>query len=708
MIAELLVTVGADISGMQRGLSQVGRDIRGTESGLARLGGSLQRVGRAATVGGAILAGALGASVLQAVEFDTAMTNARSVLGITADEMAGVNAQVLALGSASVAGPQAAAEAYYDIVSGVQDASTHMAILEAAIATSEAGAANLQATTNGLVGVMNAYGGSADDAGHYSDVLTRTVGVGVGTMDDFVAALGPIAGIASQVGVSFDEISGAAALMTTQGFSAAQAGTRIQAAITALIKPNEDMSAALAEMGFESGEAAIEQLGLVGALDALRDAVGGSTDKMAGALGTTEALGAALALTADDAGEFMGAFASGVEGATDAARQIQLEGVQNQFALLKSQVSGLAITVGEKLLPVLSDIVTKATPIVEKITEWIGENPELSGQLLIVAGAAIILGPALGLLGTIVTGLSGAIGLLLSPVGLLALGFGAIMGAGGTLDDFLNDVGEAFKGMKGGVGEVVSGIQKLMAGDTEGGLAEIGSGLKTIFENLAKIPISLLENTVIAIGNILGIDVEGGLKAWGGVRDHLETIFNEIKTNIETGVQTAINDFTTTLTNIWETVREPIGALVTGFETAFNWIKDHIIQPVLDVIGSIAGAVQDAINQILGLPTAEEVVARTVPSYDSYAVHSSGGFGTGGSSSSGAAHVGGRAAGGPVAAGGSYIVGEMGPELFVPGRSGRIVPNGAGGGDTYVLNAYGSSPYGLLRDLDRAARMRGR
>jgi hypothetical protein len=39
-----------------------------------------------------------------------------------------------------------------------------------------------------------------------------------------------------------------------------------------------------------------------------------------------------------------------------------------------------------------------------------------------------------------------------------------------------------------------------------------------------------------------------------------------------------------------------------------------------------------------------------------------------------------RAAGGPVNAGGAYLVGERGPELFVPGRSGTIVPNGAGGG----------------------------
>lgn len=41
----------------------------------------------------------------------------------------------------------------------------------------------------------------------------------------------------------------------------------------------------------------------------------------------------------------------------------------------------------------------------------------------------------------------------------------------------------------------------------------------------------------------------------------------------------------------------------------------------------------------------------------------------------------GRAAGGPVSAGSPYIVGERGPELFVPGRSGSIVPNDKLGSD---------------------------
>jgi len=46
-----------------------------------------------------------------------------------------------------------------------------------------------------------------------------------------------------------------------------------------------------------------------------------------------------------------------------------------------------------------------------------------------------------------------------------------------------------------------------------------------------------------------------------------------------------------------------------------------------------------------------------------------------------------RAAGGPVTAGRAYVVGEKGPELFVPDRSGTIVPQNAlasSGGQTIV------------------------
>ena len=56
-----------------------------------------------------------------------------------------------------------------------------------------------------------------------------------------------------------------------------------------------------------------------------------------------------------------------------------------------------------------------------------------------------------------------------------------------------------------------------------------------------------------------------------------------------------------------------------------------------------------------------------------------------------------KANGGPVKAGGSYIVGERGPELFTPGSSGNITPNHQLGGSTSVVvnvDASGSSVEG--------------
>jgi hypothetical protein len=63
----------------------------------------------------------------------------------------------------------------------------------------------------------------------------------------------------------------------------------------------------------------------------------------------------------------------------------------------------------------------------------------------------------------------------------------------------------------------------------------------------------------------------------------------------------------------------------------------------------------------------------------------------------------GRASGGPVTGGDPYVVGEKGPELFVPNSSGNIVPNHAMGGSMVVnVDASGSSVEG---DDDRSRQL---
>jgi len=67
-----------------------------------------------------------------------------------------------------------------------------------------------------------------------------------------------------------------------------------------------------------------------------------------------------------------------------------------------------------------------------------------------------------------------------------------------------------------------------------------------------------------------------------------------------------------------------------------------------------------------------------------------------------------RAMGGPVSPGGGpYIVGERGPELFMPSSSGNITPNGAIGGNTITVNVNGGDPDAVVRAIQKYARQNG-
>jgi len=67
-----------------------------------------------------------------------------------------------------------------------------------------------------------------------------------------------------------------------------------------------------------------------------------------------------------------------------------------------------------------------------------------------------------------------------------------------------------------------------------------------------------------------------------------------------------------------------------------------------------------------------------------------------------------RAMGGPVSPGGGpYIVGERGPELFTPGSSGSITPNGALGGNTINVTVTSADPNAVVAALQQWSRNNG-
>jgi len=679
--------------------------LKSADSGLAGLGSKLQGVGKTMTLATAPIAAGLGVSVKAAADFDESMTNVAAVMGMTGSETAAMSKEILNVGRKARSGPQAVADAMYDIAGGVADASSHMAILNASVATSEAGNADLAGTTSALISIMNSYGFSADQAGFASDVLTQTVGKGTGSMDEFASALPQVTGLASSLGISFDDLGGMMAYLTTQGTSTSQSATQLGAMMTALLNPNEKMKKAMGELGLESGSAAIANLGLVGVFKKLSTQSPTFQSNMAGAVGSVEALRGVTAFGSDNAVDALAAFSNGLDGATAAAREIQNQSFTAQWDLLNAGINGVGITIGTALLPTLNNLISQLMPVIDRVTEWMTQNPEVTQTLVMLAGALVLVGPLVAALGT-------AIGMIASPIGIViaavvALGAAYMTNFGG-IRDFIDTqvmplLGK-FWAFLGGVWEMVrpalEAVYNWFVNDAlpaignyvtntvlpavQGLFNWIGGVWDTISPALAAVYDwfvttalpeiqRFIENTVLPAVQGL-FDFIGGV--WDFISPVLEDVYDWFVTSglpavndfIGTVVQT-IGDFVTTIQNVWTAIQPYVQALADGIV--------RLLQPVATFIKGLIDGIAAIQNFEASKQTAREATSGL--SNDQLWQRTLAAAG-GNDFMARIAFSQLRADGGPVNGGQPYVVGERGPELFVPGQSGAIVPNGAMGG----------------------------
>ncbi len=180
---------------------------------------------------------------------------------------------------------------------------------------------------------------------------------------------------------------------------------------------------------------------------------------------------------------------------------------------------------------------------------------------------------------------------------------------------------------------------------------------------------------------------------------------------VEQAATKAENTFQKALENVGQYTQEQIDKFqelsIKARSAADNWGQavEENGKKAADAIDSVteahkalvvqlgAGQSQDALNR------ANDIQMGTVDAYSKAGIFT--GLSIGGSGLTGFGLTA-RAEGGPVASGMPYMVGEQGPEMFVPKESGSIVPNGAGGGGV-VININGS----VLGDPEKIARAVG-
>ena len=175
----------------------------------------------------------------------------------------------------------------------------------------------------------------------------------------------------------------------------------------------------------------------------------------------------------------------------------------------------------------------------------------------------------------------------------------------------------------------------------------------------------LVDVLIPALIDVFGPALEGIRNAFGVItkaikdnKDTLKPFFDLIKAIAEFVIRTLAPAFGTTLKLAFEIIGNLISGLITGFAL------------VAQAITTVVDGVRALINLIRNNPLVSGIGDLITTTFG-----------------------GGRASGGMVSGGTSYMVGENGPELFMPNKSGSIVPNNklsSLGGTTINLNVSGA------------------
>lgn len=155
---------------------------------------------------------------------------------------------------------------------------------------------------------------------------------------------------------------------------------------------------------------------------------------------------------------------------------------------------------------------------------------------------------------------------------------------------------------------------------------------------------------------------------------------DQYNTRLDEFLQDALPDITTNAKKITVPYKETVDEFAEYTKQAASNIQDAFAQFFFDPFkGGLKGLVASFANALRQM-VAQIAAAQFLKSsgLQGFVTDLVSGIFTGGKATPQ------RAMGGPVTAGTSYLVGERGPERFVPRANGTIVPNGGGGGLVYA------------------------
>lgn len=382
MFKNIHVLVSANTAPLRTQMLAASRDVAkfetAAEAANTRLSGMAGLAKAAGLATGVLLAVGLTKAVSAAVEFERGMRNANTIMQLSEEQFAAVSDEVLSLSRRVPQSANVLAAGLYNIASAGFAGAEGLEVLEKSAVAAAAGLTTTDVSAKAITSVLNAYGLEASSAADVSDVLFKTVELGVLTFEDLASQLGDVLGLGAAAEIQIDELAAATATMTKAGISTAQATTSLNRAIQSIIDPGDDFTALLRSWGYESGQAALDHLGLEGVIQRVREATGGQAQEVLKYFTEIRAARGVLALMIDDGRTYAEISAQITDeqsraGATAAAFAEQQKALSAQWDLFVSGVESGLIVIGRELIPFLSDLLRITGELAGAVSGALGE-----------------------------------------------------------------------------------------------------------------------------------------------------------------------------------------------------------------------------------------------------------------------------------------------------------------------------------------------
>ena len=418
-VASTNISIGANLSGLQRGLKIAQRSLK-------RFGASAKRIGSNITRNVSVPFAAAGAAgVKMATDLETSFSKIENLVGITGKALDDFKTSVKGVSAATGQSQQALSEALFTVASAGLRGAEATEVLERSAKASAIGLGDTQQIAQALTGVLQAYSKENLTAAEATDTLTAIVREGNLEAESLAPTLGRIVGIGSQLGISFQELGANIATFTRLGVPAEEAVVGLRGVMTSFLKPTQDAEKALATIGLTSEDLRnkVGEEGLQSTLAFLTESFKGNDEALVSVFGNVRALSTVLG-TAGAQGEAYADVLNNISNSTgivdDGFKNVsQTSGFKFQQTLNSLRNAGIEL--GAALLPLV-------TKIAQFITKAINSFRDLSSEtktaILTITALVAASGPIITGIGMI----SAVIGALLSPVGLVVGGIVLLIG----------------------------------------------------------------------------------------------------------------------------------------------------------------------------------------------------------------------------------------------------------------------------------------